>query len=88
MRAKKGEGAATLEELAEQAAGLIAFTNADHADTRLGIFGRENLYAEVQRHFERDEEARNQRTIETARRLRLGHRMLTMRPGEKIPLAM
>ena len=26
--------------------------------------------------------------IETARRLRLGHRMLTMRPGEKIPLAM
>jgi len=69
LRAKKGEGVATLDELAEHAAGLIALTTADHADTRLGIFGGGNLYAEVQRHFEREEEARNQHTIETARRL-------------------
>jgi error-prone DNA polymerase len=69
LRAKKGEGAATPEELAEHAAGLVALTTAEHAEARLAAFGRENLYAEVQRHFLRDEEDRNQRTIEIARRL-------------------
>src|SRR5207245_2638080 len=35
------------------------------------IFGRENVYAELQRHFNRDEEARNHAVIEIARRLKL-----------------
>ncbi len=35
------------------------------------IFGRENVYAELQRHFNRAEEARNHEVIEMARKLKL-----------------
>src|SRR6185503_12027468 len=35
------------------------------------LFGKKNVYAELQRHFDREEEARNQLTIEIARRNRL-----------------
>src|SRR3989440_1717481 len=35
------------------------------------IFGRENVYAELQRHFNREEEVRNHAAIEIARRLKL-----------------
>src|SRR5205807_1439604 len=35
------------------------------------IFGRENVYAELQRHFNRAQEARNHAVIEIARRLKL-----------------
>jgi error-prone DNA polymerase len=35
------------------------------------IFGRENVYVELQRHFRRDQEARNQAAVEIARRLDL-----------------
>jgi error-prone DNA polymerase len=35
------------------------------------IFGRENVYAELQRHFNRGEEARNHAVIEIARKLKL-----------------
>src|ERR1043166_1184363 len=52
LRAKKGEGAATLEEIAEFARGLICMTR--HPDERLlNIFGRSNVYAELQRHHHR-----------------------------------
>jgi error-prone DNA polymerase len=89
MRARKGEGAATLDEMAEHSEGLICLTGGDqgplaHAFSRGGmdaasteaarlveIFGRENVYAEIQRHFIRDEEARNHAVIDIARRLRL-----------------
>ena len=37
----------------------------------IDIFGRENVYAELQRHFNRDEEARNHEVIEIARKLKL-----------------
>ena len=37
----------------------------------LEVFGKKNVYAELQRHFDRDEEARNQAVIELARRNRL-----------------
>jgi error-prone DNA polymerase len=37
----------------------------------IDIFGSENVYAELQRHFNRDEEARNHAVIEMARRLKL-----------------
>jgi error-prone DNA polymerase len=68
LRAKKGEGAATLEELAEFSKGLLCLTR--HPDDRLlDIFGRHNVYAELQRHYHREEEARNQAIVERARRL-------------------
>ena len=34
----------------------------------IDVFGKENVYAELQRHFDREEEARNQAVIELARR--------------------
>src|SRR5689334_4088876 len=68
MRAKKGEGAATLDELAEYARGLICMTR--HPDERLvDIFGWTGVYAELQRHLNREEEAENQEIVEQARRL-------------------
>jgi error-prone DNA polymerase len=41
------------------------------AEVLVGIFGQENVYAELQRHFNRDEEARNHAVIDIARRLKL-----------------
>ena len=68
LRAPKGEGAATLEELAEFSRGLLCITA--HPDERLlAIYGPHHLYAELQRHLHRDEEAANQEVIERARRL-------------------
>ena len=68
LRAKKGEGAATPEELAEFAGGLVCLTR--RPDERLrDSFGCGNVYAEIQRHHDREEEARNQATVERARRL-------------------
>ena len=59
LRAKKGEGAASLDEIAEFAEGLICMTP-DIDEGLAGIFGKRNLYAELQRHMDRHEEARNQ----------------------------
>ena len=68
LRAPKGEGAATLDELAEFSRGLICLTA--HPDERLlDIFGRHALCAELQRHHNREEEAHNQEVVERARRL-------------------
>ena len=68
LRAPKGEGAATLEELAEFSRGLICLTA--HPDERLlDIFGKHALCAELQRHHSREEEAHNQYVVERARRL-------------------
>ncbi len=36
-----------------------------------GIFGRDNVYVELQRHFHREQEARNRAAIEIARSLQL-----------------
>ena len=78
MRAPKGEGAATLDDLAEHAAGLVALTGGDEGpvacrlathgatETRAlierlaSLFGRFNVYVELQRHLRRDQEARNE----------------------------
>src|SRR5579864_2892962 len=54
-----------------------ALTKAGPAEARravehlTGIFGRENVYVELQRHFHREEEARNRVAIEIARDLHL-----------------
>jgi error-prone DNA polymerase len=42
-----------------------------NAEWLIDVFGKGNVYAELQRHFNRDEEARNQSLIEIARRLKL-----------------
>jgi error-prone DNA polymerase len=42
-----------------------------NAEWLIEVFGRENVYAELQRHFSRAEEARNQAVIKMARRLKL-----------------
>lgn len=80
------EAAATREEIAEFAEGLICLTGDErgplaHAirrgegermmDFLLATFGRGNLYAELQRHFDRDEEARNHEVIDIAGSLRI-----------------
>ena len=86
--AKPGECAASFDELAEYAEGLVCLTgdgdgpiasdinHRGHREEKLterliGIFGKENVYAELQRHFNREEEARNHAVIEIARRLKL-----------------
>ena len=56
---------------------MIALNHQGHreaepiAEKLIDIFGRENVYTELQRHFNRDEEARNHAVIELARRLKL-----------------
>jgi error-prone DNA polymerase len=68
LHAPKGEGAATLDELAEFSKGLLCLTA--HPDERLlDIFGKGHLYAEIQRHYQREEEVHNQEVIERARQL-------------------
>src|SRR5690242_9123133 len=72
MRAKKGEGAATPEEFAEFSEGLVCLTPTDPSDDwLLDIFGSRNLYAQLQRHMDREQEARNQAMVEKARSLRI-----------------
>ena len=89
LRAKKGEGAARVEELREHAHGLICLTGGvegplaaalQHggmdealrcADQLVGIFGAGNVFVELQRHFQREEEARNRAAIGIARSLNL-----------------
>jgi len=86
--AKPGEVAATFDELAAHAEGLICLTGAgdgplaralrsgpnevDEAtaitERLVDIFGKHNVYAELQRHFNREEESRNQAVVEIARR--------------------
>jgi error-prone DNA polymerase len=86
---KHGECAATAEELAGHARGLICLSGGGDgplaaALARGGleegrrclqeleeIFGRGNLYVELQRHFDRQEAARNQAAARLARALRL-----------------
>jgi error-prone DNA polymerase len=89
LRAKKGEGTVTEEELQEHAPGLICLTGGaegplttalqhggiDEArrqvDQLIGIFGPKNVYVELQRHFQREEESRNRAAIDIARSLNL-----------------
>jgi error-prone DNA polymerase len=67
MRAKKGEGVATPEEFAEFAEGLVYLADQPNPQI-LQMFGAKNIYVELQRHFNRNEEAHNQALIDFARR--------------------
>jgi len=70
MRAAKGEGALALEELDGCTSGLVALAGRPILDASrhgvgglldriVGIFGRRNVFVELQRHLLRDEEAAN-----------------------------
>ncbi len=76
--AKHTQATATPEDLAEYADGLICFTGDDAQpisregfERLIGIYGKPNVYAEIQRHLHRDEEARNQAVIALAKSLRV-----------------
>jgi error-prone DNA polymerase len=78
LRAPKGQAAASQEELYRFSSGLVCLTGGNNApptrqrfDKLISLFGRGNVYAELQRHFHRDQEARNQAVIELARSMQL-----------------
>jgi error-prone DNA polymerase len=82
MRAPKGEGALTLEELDGWTSGLIALAGQPLLDTRhhgvgglldrlVGLFGREHVAVELQRHLLRDEESANDTLTQLAQAYRV-----------------
>ncbi|HYL37959.1 MAG TPA: error-prone DNA polymerase [Bryobacteraceae bacterium] len=70
LRASKGEGAATPEEFAEFSPGLV-FLASRPDDRLLDLFGKKNVLVELQRHYNRAQEARNQALIAFARQHQL-----------------
>ncbi|GAB4247245.1 MAG: error-prone DNA polymerase [Acidobacteriota bacterium] len=88
LRAPKGAGKATLEELAAAREGLVCLTGgaegpvvswlrrdpgeAEAYLSRLvSLWGTDRLYVEIQRHFEREQEAVNEALIRLAEKFRL-----------------
>ncbi|HSR08044.1 MAG TPA: error-prone DNA polymerase [Bryobacteraceae bacterium] len=73
MRTGHGDqesAAASAEDVAEHAAGLVCI-GSERVERMVEIFGRHNVFVEVQRHYDREEEHRNQGAIAVARRLQL-----------------
>ena len=77
MGAPKGEGALALDEVEEYTAGLVALAGRPTLmgsrygvggliDRLIGMFGRPNVYLELQRHLLRDEEHDNQALLAMA----------------------
>ncbi|MGB2716055.1 MAG: error-prone DNA polymerase [Vicinamibacterales bacterium] len=77
MRAPKGEGALTIEDLDGHVGGLVAligrtaldgprFGVGGMVDRLVGVFGQANVYLELQRHLRRDEESDNQALLDLA----------------------
>jgi error-prone DNA polymerase len=89
LRAPKGKGAATEDELAEYSRGLVCLTGGEQGpltaairsktgpgpdatlDRLIHIFGRDNVYVEIQRHYNRAQEAINQQAIALAESFQL-----------------
>ncbi len=82
LRAPKGEGALSLDDLDASVGGLVAIVGRQLLRTgghgvgglldRLnGIFGRDNVYVELQRHFDREEEIDNESLIDLAQAYRV-----------------
>jgi error-prone DNA polymerase len=85
----KAEGAATLADIEEHAAGLICLTGGDEGplaaalarggfegalyevERLVNLFSSRNVYVELQRHCDRDEEHRNQAAVRIASTLKL-----------------
>ncbi len=77
LRAPKGEGALTLVDLEGQTNGLVALVGrallefgrygvGGLIDPLVGLFGRDRVYVEIQRHLLRDQEADNRALIDLA----------------------
>jgi error-prone DNA polymerase len=77
LRAPKGEGVLAIDELEGFTGGLVALAGAAllaHGrfgvgglmDRLIGLFGRQSVYVEVQRHLLRDQEADNQSLLDLA----------------------
>ena len=86
LRAPKGKGTITEEELIPFSRGLICLTGGGYGpltsaiqnktghqalERLVRIFGHDNVYVELQRHFDRDEEAINQQAIALAETFQL-----------------
>ena len=82
LRAPKGEGSLSFDDLDGSVGGLIAIIGRQLLRTRghgvgglldrlNGIFGRDNVYVELQRHFDRDEEIDNESLIDLAQAYRV-----------------
>jgi len=73
LRSEKGKCEIKWEELPQFAEGLVALFGASliaadtAAATTIRIFGRENVFVEIQRHFIRGEEQINQQLVDLAR---------------------
>ena len=82
LAAAKGEGALSLDTLDGRVGGLIALAGRDllrarqHGvggllDRLIGIFGREQVYVELQRHLDRDEADDNDSLVDLAEAYRV-----------------
>jgi error-prone DNA polymerase len=82
LRAPKGEGALTLDDLDGHVGGLVALAGRPllHSDRHgvgglldrlVGIFGRQQVYVEVQRHLQRDETWDNEMLVSLAEAFRV-----------------
>src|SRR5438105_3889707 len=72
LRNEKGKCGIRWDELPQFAEGLVALFNAslfasEKMPVRLGPFGRENAFVEIQRHFVRGEEQINRQLVDLAR---------------------
>jgi error-prone DNA polymerase len=81
LRTQKGKGAITEDELAAYSRGMICLTGGEYGpltmaipnksgrqqlEHLIGIFGHDNVYIELQRHYDREEEAINQQAVALA----------------------
>jgi len=76
LRSEKGQCAIGLDELPQLAEGLVALFGADapqnaRARFLIDVFGRENVFVEIQRHFLRGEERVNRQLVDLASHYRL-----------------
>ncbi len=82
LRAPKGEGALTLDDLFGCTAGLVALAGRIVLDGRrhgvgglldrlVGLFGRGNVYVELQRHFRRDDARDTEALVQLAEAFRV-----------------
>jgi len=86
LRAPKGKGAVTEDEIRVYSRGLVCLTGGEQGPLTAAIrnktgdetlnrlihtFGRENIYVELQRHYNREQEAINQQAIALAKSFQL-----------------
>ena len=72
LRSEKGKAAATESEFRQYAQGLVCLADGTQpVETLIDIFGAGNVYAEMQRHLDREEEIGNQYLKEMAEKRKL-----------------